>query len=195
MTQTIEVFGDERSGNCLKVKWVLDHTRRVYRWNPVDIMRGQSRTPEFLAMNPAGQVPAVVLDGGRTLAQSNAIVMFFAEGTPLLPQDTFARAKVLEWLFWEQYSHEPYVAVVRFQRVYLGKADEEIEARLKDRGNAALLRMERHLAMQPWLVGEGFTAADLCLLPYTKLAPEGGFDLARYPAVADWVRRAVEVLA
>jgi glutathione S-transferase len=185
----IEVHGDERSGNCLKVKWVLDYLGRPYRWHHVDILNGEARTKSFLTMNPAGQVPVVCLEGGRVLAQSNAIVLYFIQGTRLTPQDAFDRARMLEWLFWEQYSHEPYVAVRRFQRLYLGRADEEIDSGLIERGTKALRRMEHHLRAQDWLAGEQPSAADLCLLPYTMLAGEGGFDLAGFPRLDDWISR------
>src|SRR5687768_6436367 len=131
----LTVFGDIRSGNCLKVKWLLDHLKRDYRWVETNVMSGATRSTEFLAMNPAGQVPTVVLDDGRTLAQSNAIIGWLGEGTLLIPADPWLRARVYEWLFWEQYSHEPYVAVARFQRAFLGKAAEEIEPRLMERGH------------------------------------------------------------
>lgn len=185
----IQVFGDERSGNCLKVKWILDYMHRPYRWAQVEFLKGETRTPEFLAMNPAGQVPVVTLDDGRPLAQSNAIVLYFAEGTPLVPADPYDRARMLEWMFWEQYSHEPYVAVRRFQRLYLGRPDNDIDPRLMERGTAALAQMEAHLRDHHWLVGDGFSAADLCLLPYTALAPEGGFSLADYSGVRAWIDR------
>ncbi len=185
----IEVYGDERSGNCLKVKWILELTRRPFHWNAVDILRGESRTTKFLAMNPAGQVPSVTLEDGRMLAQSNAIVLYFADGTSLVPTDRYERARVHEWLFWEQYSHEPYVAVRRFQVAYLGKAAADTDPKLLERGNAALARLETQLTHSAWLVGEEFSAADLCLLPYTRLAPEGGFDLDAFPHVRRWVDR------
>ncbi|MDX3910678.1 MAG: glutathione S-transferase family protein [Sphingobium sp.] len=190
----IEVFGDECSGNCLKVKWILEYLHRPFRWTQVDILRGETRTPEFLALNPASQVPVVVLEDGRRLAQSNAIVLYFCEGTPLVPSDPFDRARMLEWMFWEQYSHEPYLAVRRFQRLYLDRADAEIDPRLMERGTAALARMEAHLTDQRWLVGETLSAADVSLLPYTMLAPEGGFSLAEYPGVCSWIARASTAL-
>ena len=189
----IRVFGDQMSGNCLKVKWLLDHIGQRYQWEHVDVLAGGARTEAFRQMNPAGQVPMVCLEDGRTLAQSNAIVLYFCENSPLVPSDIYARAKMLEWLFWEQYSHEPCLAVRRFQKVYLDKADGEIDPALLERGNAALKRMEDHLQHQEWLVEE-FSAADICLLPYTALAPEGGFELAQFPAVSDWVSRASDVL-
>jgi glutathione S-transferase len=142
----LTLYGDIRSGNCLKVKWLLDWLGRDYRWIDVDIMTGGSRTPEFLALNTAGQVPTLVFEDGRPLAQSNAILLALAESTTLIPVDDYDRAVMLEWLFWEQYSHEPYVAVARFQRLYLGKSAEEVEPRLMERGHGALSRMEARLA-------------------------------------------------
>jgi len=185
----LTVFGDIRSGNCLKVKWLLDHLKRDYRWVETDVMSGATRSTEFLAMNPAGQVPTVVLDDGRTLAQSNAIIGWLGEGTPFIPADPWLRARMYEWLFWEQYSHEPYVAVARFQRAFLGKTAEEIEPRLMERGHAALAKMEAALAASDWLVGDGPTLADLALVAYTRVAPEGGFELEPYPAVRRWIGR------
>jgi len=189
----VTVFGDEQSGNCLKVRWLLDYLGHPYAWEHVDVLAGGARTEAFRQMNPAGQVPVVRLDDGRTIAQSNAIVLYFCADSPLVPSGPYARAKMLEWLFWEQYSHEPTLAVRRFQKVYLGKADSEIDPTLLERGNAALMRMENHLESRQWLVDD-FSAADLCLLPYTALATEGGFDLAKFPAVNDWVSRASDVL-
>jgi glutathione S-transferase len=130
-----------------------------------------------------------VFADGRTLAQSNAIIGYFGEGTPFVPADPWARAKMYEWLFWEQYSHEPYIAVVRFQRAFLGKAAAEIEPRLMERGRAALARMEAALTEADWLVGEGPTLADLALVAYTRVAHEGGFDLTLHAAVRLWIAR------
>ncbi|MBX9460339.1 MAG: glutathione S-transferase family protein [Brevundimonas sp.] len=185
----LTVFGDIRSGNCLKVKWLLDKVGQDYRWVETDVMSGTTRSTEFLAMNPAGQVPAVVFDDGRTLAQSNAIIGYFGEGSAFVPADPWARAKMYEWLFWEQYSHEPYIAVARFQRAFLGKAADEIEPRLMERGRAALARMEAALTAADWLVGDGSTLADLALVAYTRVAHEGGFELGPYPAVRRWIGR------
>lgn len=186
----VRVYGDLRSGNCLKVKWVLDRTRRAYEWVPVDIMAGESRTPDFLALNPAGQVPAVVLEDGRPLAQSNAIVLHFAEGTDLVPRDSYARAQMLEWLFWEQYSHEPYIAVRRFQMLYQGREAADLDPKLEERGLQALARMEAQLGEADWLAGgDSASCADLCLLAYTRMAGDGGFELGAFPAVAGWIAR------
>ena len=185
----LTVYGDIRSGNCLKVKWLLDRLGRDYRWVETDVMSGVTRSAAYLARNPAGRVPAVVLEDGRTLAQSNAIIGYFGEGTAFIPADPYERARMYEWLFWEQYSHEPYIAVVRFQRLLAGKRADEIEPRLMERGHAALARMQAALTGADWLVGEGPTLADLALVAYTRVAHEGDFDLNAYPAVRAWVAR------
>src|ERR1700751_5950924 len=183
----MNVYGDTNSGNCLKVKWVCDHLRFPYRWIDIDTMKGETRTPEFLKLNSAGQVPTVELDDGRTLAQSNAIIRYLARGSDLIPRDAYAAAKMDEWLFWEQYSHEPYIAVCRFQMVYLSKPASELDPDKVGRGYAALDRMEQHLAGTRFLVGEIFSLADVALLAYTRVAHEGGFDLARYPSIRRWI--------
>ncbi len=185
----MRIYGDSISGNCLKVKWVADYLGRKYEWIETDILKGESRRPEFLAMNPAGQVPAVILDDGRALAQSNAIIIHLAEDSDLIPADAYDRARMLEWMFWEQYSHEPYVAVARFHVRYAGKAVADLEPRLVERGEGALQRLEDGLAVSPFLVGEALTLADVALVAYTRVAHEGGFDLARYPRVQAWVKR------
>lgn len=185
----LTVYGYIRSGNCWNVKWLLDRLGRDYRWIETDVVSGVTRSPEFLALNPAGQTPTVVLEDGRVLAQSNAIIGYFGEGTPFIPADPYDRARMYEWLFWEQYSHEPYIAVVRFQRLLGGKRRDEIEPRLMERGHAALARMEGALTAADWLVGDDPTLADLALVAYTRVAPEGDFDLAAYPAVVAWIGR------
>ena len=185
----LTVYGDNRSGNCLKVKWMLDVLGRDYRWVEVDVLTGATRTPQFLARNPAGQVPALVFEDGRVLAQSNAILVHLAEGTDWIPADSFTRARMFEWLFWEQYSHEPYIAVARFQRLLAGKAAEEIEPRLMQRGHAALAHMEAALTGQDWLAGDAVSLADVALVAYTRVAGEGGFELEFYPAVRAWIAR------
>jgi glutathione S-transferase len=190
----MKIYGDSISGNCLKVKWVADSLGLSYAWIETDILAGQSRTPEYLAMNPAGQVPVAVLDGGRPLAQSNAIILHLAESSPLIPTDAYERARMLEWMFWEQYSHEPYVAVARFQVRYLGKAVADLEPRIVERGKAALQRLEDGLADHPFLVGDAVTLADVALVAYTRVAHDGGFDLAAYPKVKAWVGRVEEAL-
>lgn len=190
----MRIYGDRISGNCLKVQYTADHLGLAYEWVPIDIMAGETRTPEFLAMNPVGQVPLLVLDDGRALAQSNAILTYLARGSDLLPSDPFHQAKVLEWLFWEQYSHEPYVAVCRFAMVYQGKPREAREGWRVERGEAALELMNRWLAAHEWFVSSGFTIADVALLAYTRLAHEGGFDLDGLPEVRRWIERCESVL-
>jgi glutathione S-transferase len=185
----LKIYGDSKSGNCLKVRWVAEYLGRPYTWIETDILKGESRTPGFLAMNPAGQVPAVILEDGRSLAQSNAIILHLAEGSGLVPADPYDRARMLEWMFWEQYSHEPYVAVARFQVKYLGKPVEDLEARLVERGGAALQRMQLALTDSPFLVGDRVTLADVALVAYTRVSHEGGFCLDLYPAVRQWVGR------
>jgi Glutathione S-transferase len=190
----MEIYGDSKSGNCMKIRWTADYLAIPYRWIELDILRGETRTPEFLALNPAGQVPTVVFDDGRPLAQSNAVILHLAEGSDLIPADAYERAKMLEWMFWEQYSHEPYVAVARFQVRYLGKDAAELESRIVERGKAALQRLEDGLAASDFLVGAKLTLADIALTPYTRLAEEGGFTLADYPKVRAWIARVEQVL-
>ena len=186
-----KVYGDLVSGNCLKVKWTLDLISLDYEWIATDVVKGATRKPEFLALNPAGQVPLLVTPKGRPLAQSNAIILHLAEkhGGDLLPEKSFDRAKVYEWLFWEQYSHEPYIAVRRFQKAYLGKSDDDLDQKLMDRGLAALTRMERQLAQSRWIAGETFSLADISLVAYTRVAHEGGFDLNAFPLTRAWIAR------
>jgi glutathione S-transferase len=186
---SIVIYGDSRSGNCLKVKWTARRLGVPFEWRDVDVMSGSTRTPEFLAINPAGQVPTVILEDGRPLAQSNAIILHLAEGSDLIPADAFERAKMLEWLFWEQYSHETAIAVARFQMLFLGQRRDQLEPRLIQRGWAALQRLELGLETTPYLVGQQLTLADVSLVAYTRWAHEGGFDLEPYPKVRAWIGR------
>jgi glutathione S-transferase len=190
----MKVYGDTSSGNCLKVKWVCDHLALPYTWIAVDTLKGETRTAEFLKLNSAGQVPTVELDDGRTLAQSNAIIRYLARGSGLIPADAYATGKMDGWLFWEQYSHEPYVAVCRFQMFYLKKPASDLDPEKVRRGYAALARMEHQLAITPFLVGDSVTLADISLLAYTRLAHEGGFDLDGYAAVRRWIGAAEKSL-
>jgi len=183
----MKIYGDVNSGNCLKVKWVCDHLALPYNWIAIDALKGETRTAEFLKRNGAGQVPTIELDDGRTLAQSNAIIRYLARGSSLIPPDAFAQAKMDEWLFWEQYSHEPYVAVCRFQMFYLKKPASELDPEKVKRGYAALARMEQQLAATPFLIGNLVSLADISLLAYTRLAHEGGFDLDGYSALRRWI--------
>src|SRR5579872_4209719 len=171
----ITIFGDSTSGNCMKVKWTCERLHIAHDWIESSVMERATRTEAFLALNPAGQVPTVVLSDGRPLSQSNAIILHLAEGSALIPADAYERAKMLEWLFWEQYSHEPYVAVVRFQMKEGGKTRAEIEPRLIERGEGALKRMDAALAGRTHLVGGALTLADIALVAYTRFAEDGGF--------------------
>jgi len=194
---TLKIYGDERSGNCLKVKWTAEHLGVDYEWIDVDVLSGTTRTEEFLALNPSGQVPAVILADGRVLSQSNAIIVYLAglNDSALLPSDLYARAKVDEWLFWEQYSHEPCIAVRRFQKSMLGKAEDEIDPQLLVKGRRALGQMELALQGATYLVGDALTVADIALVAYTRVAHEGGFDLSEFPAVRAWIARVERDLA
>jgi glutathione S-transferase len=187
---TLQIYGDRISGNCLKVKWVADYLGIPYRWSDVDVVKRETRTPEFLALFPDGQVPAVVLADGRTLTQSNAIILHLAEGSDLIPGDAYDRARMFQLMFWEQYSHEPVIAVRRFHKHYLGKADADIEPALMPKGNAVLALMNARLeAGDGWFAAGALTLADVALVAYTRVAHEGGFDLGPYPAVKAWVAR------
>jgi glutathione S-transferase len=183
----MKIYGDSKSGNCLKVKWVCDKLALAYTWIEIDTLRGQSRTPEFLRLNGAGQVPTVVLDDGRALAQSNAIIRYLARDSDLIPSDAYDTAKMDEWLFWEQYSHEPHIAVCRFQMAYLGKTASDLDPDKVKRGYAALARMEHQLAATRFLVGDTGSLADVALLAYTRVSHEGGFHLDGYAAVRRWI--------
>lgn len=183
----LQIHGDLGSGNCLKVKYIADATGTPYIWHEVRARSGGTATPEFLKLNPAGQMPVVVLDDGRPLAQSNAILRYLAHGSRFLPADRYQAAKMDEWLFWEQYSHEPTVAVARARVVYDGQKPEELDAGLVDRANKALDRLEQALAQTPFLVGDSMTIADIALLAYTRQAPQAGFDLSSRPALLRWI--------
>lgn len=191
----MKIYGDLGSGNCLKVKYTADLIGLPYTWVPIDIRAGQTRTPEFLAKFPMGQIPGVEFDDGRRLAQSNGIVRYLARGSALLPADPFVAAKVDEFLFWEQYSHEPYLAVCRYHMVYLGRPKEAREPHRVERGEQALLLLERHLAGRQWLVGQSLSIADVVVLPYTRLAPEGGFELSPHTNVCAWIGRCEQALS
>ncbi|MGC6328782.1 glutathione S-transferase family protein [Rhizorhabdus sp. FW153] len=185
----MQVYGDSISGNCLKVKWAAAILGIAIEWIETSVLAGSTRSAAFLEKNPAGQVPLLVRDDGSCLAQSNAIMLHLAEGSPLVPTDPILRAKMYEWLFWEQYSHEPYVAVARFQMHYLGKAQSEVEPKIVERGKAALALLDRQLTGADWLVGDGLTLADIALVAYSRVAHEGGFDLGDYPALQRWIAR------
>jgi glutathione S-transferase len=179
------------SGNGYKVRLVLRLLKLPFEHVEVDILRGESRTPEFLEKNPEGRIPVLRLEDGTHLFESNAILCWAAEGTPLLPEGRVLRAQALQWLFWEQYSHEPNVATVRHWVKHTG-VPEEKRALLEQKralGVRALSVMERHLEGRPYFVGDRFTVADIALYAYTHVAPEGGFDLGPHPRVRAWLDR------
>ena len=178
------------SGNGYKVRLLLTQLGLPFERVEMDILKGATRTPEFLSKNPNGRIPCLELESGAFLWESNAIQFYLAEGTPFLPADRLARAQVLQWMFFEQYSHEPYIAVVRFWH-FAGMVEKN-RAQLADRverGYAALGVMESHLATRAFFVGERYSIADIALYAYTHVAHEGGFDLARFPAVERWLAR------
>ncbi|SME88608.1 glutathione S-transferase [Tistlia consotensis] len=179
------------SGNGYKVRLLLAQLGRPCERIELDIDRGETRTPDFLAINPNGRIPALVLDDGRPLAESNAILCYLAEGTPFLPADPYERALVMQWLFFEQYSHEPYIAVARYLLRHL-PADHPRRARLpelRERGHQALAVMEGHLAGNAFFVGGRYSIADIALYAYTHVAADGGYDLSGYPALGAWLQR------
>ncbi len=187
----MQLYGTRTSGNCWKAAQILELTGHQFDWVETDSNAGATQTPGFLALSAIGKVPLVVLDDGTILVESNAILLHFAEATPWLPAPGLTRTRVHEWLFFEQYSHEPYIAVARNLVAWRREAHLHHE-RLADcavRGGKALDVMERRLASHSWLAGEAPTIADLALFAYTHRADEGGFDLARWPGVLAWVAR------
>ena len=190
----MKVFGDRGSGNCRKVAYLCDYLGLDYDWIDIDIMKGESRTQAFLQMNPEGQVPVVELDEQRYLRQSNAILLHLARLSPLVPQEAWELAQAHQWLFWEQYTHEPSIAVCRFELLYLGKPASALDPTRVAKGNAALDLMEHHLRARQWFVGDTLTVADIALVAYTRVAHEGGFDLAERVAVRGWVDRCERAL-
>ena len=187
----LRLYDHLESGNAYKVRLILRLLGIPFERVEVDIVRGESRTPEFLAKNPEGRIPVLRLDDDTHLFESNAILCYLAEGTPYLPEARLARAKVLQWMFWEQYSHEPNVATVRHWVAHIG-VPEEKRALLEQKralGIRALSVMEKHLSGRPSFVGDRFTVADIALYAYTHVAPEGGFDLSPLPYVRSWLDR------
>ena len=185
----LTIYGDRRSGNCQKVLWLAQDLGLDFAWKEVDVFKGETREDAFLTLNPAGQVPVVQFPDGRTLAQSNAILLHLAElyGSRLLPKEPAERAKVYEWLFWEQYSHEPCIAVARADRLFRSKP--QLDPDLEARGRRALGRLEMALLTADFLVGDSVTIADLSLVAYTRVAHEGGFDLSQFPNLGHWIGR------
>lgn len=183
------VYGDLQSGNCYKIKLLMSLLDIEHVWVPVDILARETKTAPFLAMNPNAKIPVLEIDDGVYLSESNAILNYLAEGTDFLPSGRLQKARVLQWQFFEQYSHEPYIAVARFIAKYLGLPESRRQEYLarQDGGHKALRVMERQLAETRFLAGERYTIADISLYAYTHVAPEGGFDLAAYPAIRGWL--------
>ena len=188
------VYGDYNSGNCYKIKLMLNLLGIKYQWVAVDILNGETQTPEFLAKNPNGKIPVLELEDGTCLWESNAILNFLADGSAYLPSEPRLRTQVLQWQFFEQYSHEPCIAVARFIQFYLGLPEERLGEyhAMQKAGYRALAVMEQQLKRTPFLVGEAFSIADIALYAYTHVAYQGGFDLAPYPAIQQWLGRVAE---
>ncbi len=191
MNSKLTFYGDSISGNCYKLQLACAELAIDYDWNELDILTGAARTDEFLKMNPNGKVPIMVLPDGRCLPESNAILCYLADGSSLCGADRFASASVLQWMFFEQYSHEPYIATSRFIVKYLGSPPNrqaDLEAK-KPGGYKALGVMEQQLTKNDFIANNAFSIADIALYAYTHVAHEGGFDLADYPAVRAWLAR------
>jgi glutathione S-transferase len=188
----IRLYDYLESGNGYKIRLLLTQLAIPFERIELNITKGETRTPEFLRKFPNGRIPAVELDDGKLLFESNAIIAYFAEGTPFMPVDRFQRAQVLQWLFFEQYSHEPYIASVRYLVMHPDVADPRraiVDTMMRPRGYAALGVMEGHLKSRDWFVGDSYSIADVALYAYTHVAEEGGFHLGDYPAIRAWLER------
>ena len=191
MTDKIEIYGDSISGNCYKLQLACAQLAIDYTWHELDILAGETRTTEFLAMNPNGKVPLLKLPDGRCLAESNAILSYLADGNALAGRDRFETASILSWMFFEQYSHEPHIATSRFIIHYLGNpADRQDELEAKRAGGyKALDVMEGELSESDFIANNAYSIADIALYAYTHVAHEGGFDLTDYPYINTWMVR------
>jgi glutathione S-transferase len=187
----MRVYGDYASGNCYKVKLVAALLDIKLDWIHVDILKGETHSAEFLSKNPTAKIPVLELNDGRCLSESNAIVNFLARDSELLPRDAFDYAQIQQWQFFEQYSHEPFIAVARYIAKYLGLPKEREAEYLskQEGGHKALQIMEQQLQLTPYLVGSRVTTADICLYGYTHVAEEGGFELGKYQAITGWIDR------
>jgi glutathione S-transferase len=187
----IKVYGDINSGNCYKIKLLMSLLDIGHEWNHVDLLGQETRSASFMAMNPNAKMPVLEIGPGNHLWESNAILNYLAEGTDFLPSERLARARVLQWQFFEQYSHEPYIAVARFIARYLGMPESRKQDFLskQEGGHKALRVMESQLEKTPYLAGDQYTIADISLYAYTHVAHEGGFDVSAYPAICRWLAR------
>ena len=187
----MKIYGDVRSGNCYKLKLLCALLSIKHDWIAIDILRSETRSEEFMAINPNAQIPVCITDDGEILTQSNAILYYLGQGSSYWPEDMLTQTRILEWQFFEQYSHEPGVAVARFIRLYQGMPEErrlEYEACVKS-GYRALDVMEARLQLQDYLATDTASLADISLYAYTHVAHEGGFDLSTYPAIGAWISR------
>jgi glutathione S-transferase len=189
--ETLRLYDFLPSGNGYKIRLLLSQIGMPFERVEVNILKDETRTPEFLSKNPNGKIPVLEVKPGKYLAESNAILVYLSEGTEFLPYDRFLRAQVMQWLFFEQYSHEPFIAPLRFWISILGKAEEYKEAieQKRESGYAALKLMENHLQSHSFFVGERYTIADIALFAYTHVADEGGYDLKQFPAIQAWIDR------
>lgn len=185
------VFGMSQSGNCFKVKLLLEQLQQPYVWKEIDTLNGETRTPHFLEKNLNGRVPVLETEPGVYLPESNAILGYLAEGTAFWSGDKFERAQILQWLFFEQYSHEPYIAVARFIAKFLPQDHprQSILPQLREKGEQALQVMETHLSTRSFFVANRYSIADIALFAYTHCAADGGFNLEKYPAICHWLER------
>ena len=185
------LYGDHRSGNCYKPALMMSLAGIPFRWVETNVLMAETRTPEFLTLNPNGRVPLLQLPDGSLLSESNAMLMFLAQGTDCLPEDRYQNALVAQWLFFEQYSHEPYIAVARFLLHFDHgmEIDEDRMTMLHERGLQALAVMETALSENPFIAGDSFTIADIALYAYTHVAADGGFDTGAFKTVSKWLDR------
>lgn len=187
----IKVYGDKKSGNCYKVQLICELLSLEYQWVDIDILAKETQTQQFLALNPNAKIPLLQLSNDQTLSESNAIINYLAASSKLLPTDAFALAKVQQWQFFEQYSHEPYIAVARFINKYLNLPEARVQE-FKDKqvgGHKALAVMEQQLSKSNYLAGHTLSTADISLYAYTHVADEGGFELTDYPYIQAWMKR------
>ncbi|MBD2500631.1 glutathione S-transferase family protein [Anabaena azotica] len=189
--ETLRLYDFLPSGNGYKVRLLLTQMGMPFERVEVNILKGESRSVEFLSKNPNGRIPVLEIAPGKYLAESNAILLYLSEYTEFLPSDRYLKAQVMQWLFFEQYSHEPYIATSRFWVSILGKAEEYLAAleQKREPGYAALKVMENHLQHRSFFVGERYTIADIALFAYTHVADEGGFELTQFPAILAWIER------
>ncbi len=185
------LYNSQPSGNCYKVRLLFAHLGLSYETRDVDVIDRRDPREQLAGLSPTRRVPTVVFDDGRPLGESNAILWYFGEGTRFVPDDRYERAQMLQWMFWEQYEHEPAIAVARFLKTYSGRADwyDARKDELTKRGYAALDAMERHLSPRSFFVADTMTLADISLYAYTHAAGEGGFELDRYEAIRAWLDR------